>query len=176
MRHTNKTVHIVAGVAALALLAALVGVLVAIDQEPLGVDELLRMQLAGEDLEERKITIRGDLVFEPQSDFRFNALYLIDSSTPAERREPAYGFWFGLRIDGFHCQERHLSEALICSPFDPRQAQSYRFTGRLHSQQVGKRRVMWLSDVDFEGSRQLIGGNWQPVPLGEFGISLEETR
>lgn len=170
MQHTSKAVKVAIGVAVLALLLASVWLLVVRNEAPIDVDELWGMQYEGEELDGRSITVRGDAVFDPQSDFRFNALYLVDSLTPMERRSPADGFWFGIRIDGFTCQAGKRAGSLVCSPFDPSRARTFEFKGEIHTTQVGKRRVIWLSDIDFNRSRQLIEGSWLPIPLGEFEI------
>ncbi len=35
---------------------------------------------------------------------------------------------------------------------------------------------MWLSDMDFENSRQMVNGTWQSIPLGEFEIFVEQEK
>jgi len=145
LQHTSRAIIAAIGVAVLALLLASVWLLVVRNQAPIDVDELWDMQYEGEELEGRTITVRGDAVFDPQSDFRFNALYLVDSLTPAERRTPEDGFWFGIRIDGFACQAGKRAVYLVCSPFDPSRARTFEFKGEVHTTQVGKRRVIRLS-------------------------------
>jgi hypothetical protein len=150
----------------LLVLAGLLGM--GIQDHPLGIDELWRRQLGGQNLDGKTVLLRGEPIFDPHSDFRFNALYLVDAGTSEVFREPEFAFWFGIRIESFSCAEG--AGQLTCGPFDPRPAQALEFRGTLHVEQVGKKAILWLSDVDFAEARQLIGGRWQPLPFGEFTV------
>jgi hypothetical protein len=142
------------------------------ERRPRDVNDLWQLEYQTRHLEGTAARVRGALVFDPSSDFRFNAIYLLDSSTPAELRTPENGFWFGIGLDGVSCVATAAADALVCEPFDPTQASAYEFTGTLHLAQVGKKEVMWLSDIDFEHGRRLVDGRWQPIPLGRFVIPL----
>ncbi len=144
------------------------------ERQPISIDELWSMQYEGTGLEGKTAVVRGDTIFDPHSDFRFNALYLVDTQTPSERRDPAYAFWFGIRIDDISCETGESAATWVCQPFDPSQTTAFEFKGTIHLTQVGKRPVIWLSDIDFEHSRQLVDGIWQSIPLGEFEISIAE--
>jgi hypothetical protein len=140
-----------------------------------GVDELWRMEYENRNLEGNTVTVRGDMLFEPLSDFRFNSVYLVDTESPNSARTPEYGFWFGIGIDGISCSIDTVASLVICEPFDPSQAIAFEFRGKIHLEQIGKKEIMWMSDIDFEHSRQLINGKWEPIPLGEFTIPLERN-
>lgn len=118
-------------------------------------------------------TVRGDIIFEPASEFQFNAVYLVNEGTPSDNRIPENGFWFGVRIEGVTCDTDHLAKQVTCEPFDPTRASTYEFKGELNVETVGKKDILWLSDVDFERSRQLVDGEWKAIPLGSFTIPLE---
>lgn len=124
-------------------------------------------------LEGKTRTVRGELLFAPESDFQFNALYLMDPETPEDYRAPEYGYWFGIRIDGAVCNMDKEKEMVTCKPFNPTLATTYRFKGTIHLESVGKKDVMWMSDIDFEKSRQMVNGDWQPIPLGEYTFPIE---
>lgn len=124
-------------------------------------------------LEGETRTVRGELLFDPASDFQFNALYLIDPETPEEFRSPEYGFWFGIRIDGTWCNMNKEKEIVTCEPFNPSLSTTYEFKGTIHIESVGKKDVMWLSDIEFEKLRQMVNGKWQPIPLGEYTFPME---
>ncbi len=143
------------------------------EKRPVGVNELWQKEIEHGSLEGKTVTVQGDMIFEPFSDFRFNSIYLMDSETPEEYRMPSYGFWFGVRIDGVSCSADADKSTVTCEPFDPSKAKTFEFKGTIHLGRIGKKEIMWLSDVDFEHSRQLIDGKWEPIPLGEFIIPLE---
>ncbi len=71
-------------------------------------------------------------------------------------------------------QERETN--WTCKPFDPSQATAFEFKGTVHLKQIGKRPVMWLSNVDFENSRQMVNGTWQSIPMGEFEVFVEKEK
>ena len=171
-----KLLLIMLGVVILLLISGLVLLQILQARQPINIDELWNMQYDGTKLEGKTVVIRGDIVFDPHSDFRFNALYLVDFQTPSEYLEPSYAFWFGIKIDGFSCEASDISTIWICQPFEPNQAKSFEFKGTIHLTQVGKRPIMWLSDIDYERSRQLVDGMWQSIPLGQFEISLGEQE
>jgi len=62
-----------------------------------------------------------------------------------------------------------------CQPIDPTVASNFEFKGTIHIASVGKKEIMWLSDIDFESSRQLVDEKWQSIPLGKFVIPLEDN-
>ena len=143
-----------------------------IENRPVEVNQLwLSDSLAS--LEGKTRTVRGELVFAPASDFQYNALYLMDPDTPEEYRSPEFGFWFGIRIDGALCNIDKEKVMVTCEPFNPTLSSAYKFKGTIHIESVGKKDVMWLSDIDFEKSRQLVNGKWQPIPLGEYTFPIE---
>lgn len=139
---------------------------------PIGVNELWEVE-PRYSLEGETRTVRGNIIFEPTSDFQFNAVYLVNEGTPTENRSPENGFWFGVRIEGVTCDTDHLAKQVTCEPFDPTRASTYEFKGTLNIETVGKKDILWLSDVDFERSRQLVNGEWQAIPLGSFTIPPE---
>jgi len=143
------------------------------ENHPIGIDELWKREYEHGNLEGKTVTVRGDIVFEPLSDFRFNNLYLVDTETPEEFRMPDHGFWFGLRIGGISCTTYTDEKIVTCEPFDPSQATTFEFKGMLHFDQVGKKEIMWLSNIEFDQARQLVDGKWQSVPLGRFTIPIE---
>jgi hypothetical protein len=170
----RKAASILAAVLFFAVALGLVGIFISWNaNRPRGVNDLWQRELADRDLEGRELVVRGLVVVDPLSDFRFNALYLVDSSTPLEMRTPENGFWFGIGIDGASCTVTTTPDSAACEPFDPTRATTYELKGTAHLQQVGKKKVMWLSDVDFAHSRQLVDGKWQPIPLGRFIIPLK---
>ena len=143
------------------------------ENRPIGVNELWKTEYEHRNLEGKTVTVRGDMVCDPLSDFRFNALYLVDSDTPEEDREPSYGFWFGIKIDGISCMVDTNEGMVTCEPINPCQATAFEFKGTIHLDQVGKKEIMWLSDIEFEQARHLVNVKWQPVPLGKFTFPLE---
>ncbi len=146
------------------------------ENHPIGVDQLWQMENESRKLEGKTVTVRGDMVCDPLSDFRFNDLYVVDSETPEEYRAPSYGFWFGVRIDGISCTMDTNKGIVTCEPFNPCQAKTFEFKGTIHLDQVGKKEIMWLSDVEFEQARQLVDNKWQSVPLGSFTFPLEREQ
>jgi hypothetical protein len=141
----------------------------------IGVNELWQREFEHRNLEGKTVTVRGDILFEPLSDFRFNAVYLVDTESPSSDRTPEDGFWFGIGIDGISCHIDTNASLITCEPFDPSHATVFEFRGKLHLEQVGKKKIMWMSDIDFEHSRQLINGKWEAIPLGRFTIPLERN-
>jgi hypothetical protein len=137
-----------------------------------GVNQLWQREFEHKNLEGKIVTVKGEMIFEPLSDFRFNAIYLVDAETPISYRSPSHGFWFGIRIADVSCKVEVSANMMTCEPFDPNQATMFEFKGTVHLKQVGKKEIMWLSDIDFEHSRQLIHGKWEPIPVGEFTIPL----
>jgi hypothetical protein len=140
-----------------------------------GVNELWRREYENRNLEGKTVTVRGDIIFDPLSDFRFNSVYLVDTSSPHSDRTPENGFWFGIRIDDLSCSIDTDARLATCEPFDPSQATAFEFRGTIRLKQIGKKEIMWMSDIDFEHSHQLIDGEWEPIPLGEFTIPLERN-
>jgi hypothetical protein len=170
----SKSISIAIG--ALCIMLGIMGIYVACSgNHPKGINELWQQELDHNNLEGKTIVVRGDVVFEPLSDFRFNSLYLVDTATPSERRTPADGFWFGIRIDGVSCIVDTNANWTTCAPFDPTRATTFEFKGTVHLEQIGKKKIMWLSDVEFAHSHQLIDGRWQPIPLGRYIIPLEKN-
>jgi hypothetical protein len=137
------------------------------------VNQVWRM-LEDANMEGKRYTVRGDAIFIPGSDFKFNTLYLIDPETDSAYRQPEYGFWFGVRIADLSC--RADEDAWTCEPFDPSHAQAFELKGTLHTTQVGKKEILWLSGIDLAHSRQLINGEWRPIPEGKFTIPLREDH
>jgi hypothetical protein len=142
---------------------------------PVGVNELWEREYKNRNVEGKTVVVRGDILFEPFSDFRFNAVYIVDSETSMNLRSPSFAFWFGVGIDGVSCVMDGVESLMTCEPFDPTQGTVYEFKGTIHVDQIGKKEIMWLSDIDFENSRQLINGQWKPIPLGKFEIPLENN-
>lgn len=167
-RLNPRTAYISLGLLLL-VLAGLLGV--GIQDHPLGINELYPRQAGSHNLNGKTVLLRGEPIFEPHSDFRFNVLYLVDAEAPESLRDPAFGFWFGARIEGFACTAG--AGELVCGPFDPRRAQALEFRGTLHVEQVGKKAILWLSDVDFAEARQRVGGDWQPLVVEQFAIPLD---
>ena len=140
-------------------------------QRSYGVNQLWQMMLEDKKLEGKSMTVRGDAIFMPQSDFKFNALYLVDSDTEADFRQPEYAFWFGIRVEDLSCSAG--DNAWTCEPFDPSQAEAFQLNGTLHTKQVGKKDILWLSGIDLAHSQQLINGEWRPIQAGKFIIPLK---
>lgn len=143
-----------------------------IGNRPIGVNQLWQSD-SRYSLEGETRTVRGFILFAPASDFQFNALYLMNLETPEEYRSPEYGFWFGIRIDNAWCNIDKEKEMITCEPFNPSLSTTYEFKGTIHLESVGKKDIMWLSDIEFEKSRQMVNGNWQPIPLGEYTFPME---
>jgi len=157
------------------LLLISVGVFISLfTNRSVGVEELWKKEYENRKLEGMTVIVRGDILFEPLSDFQFNDIYLVDTETPSEHRTTSYAFWFGIGIEGVSCTIDTIGNLISCEPFDPTKATAFEFKGTIHLDQVGKKEIMWLSDIDFEHSHQLIDGEWQPIPLGEFVIPLEK--
>jgi hypothetical protein len=169
-QHRKRIILLVLGIGFLILAGLITIFSLRKSPQPIEVQDLWDMRYDGLELEDRTVIIRGDSIFDPNSDFRFNAFYLVDSQTANEYRTPEYAFWFGIRIDGLTCRAKESKPDWICEPFDPRQATIFEFKGTVHLKQIGKRPIMWLSDVDFENSRQMINGTWQSIPLGETEV------
>jgi hypothetical protein len=144
---------------------------VAIQHQAIEVGDLEQMLYDGQEVDGRTLIIQGDAVFDLQPDNYPNGLYLIDTQTPNDRRDTAYGYWFGIAIADLTCTVH--DKTVICQPFDPSHATAFEFTGTVHSAQAGKRRVMWLSNLDFEKSRQFMNGKWQPLSLGQFELPMK---
>ena len=169
-QHKLKIPFIPIGVVLLLLTAS--GIYFAwVQNRPLGVSEVWQMDFE-KSLDGRTVIVKGDVLLDPLSDFKFNRITIIDSETPVDFRTPEYGFWFGIGIDGASCAVDSLAKSATCEPFDPSLATTYLFKGTLHVEPVGKKDVMWLTDIDLDGSRCLIDGKWQPVELGKFIIPL----
>jgi hypothetical protein len=171
-KNTRKVLLLLSSVIALLLFGR--AIIYAINQRShTGVDEIWNMYYQGRDLEGKTVVIRGDAVFNPQPEYPFTELYLVSPDAPLEQREAPYGFWFGIGIADLTCQTTETS--MTCQPFDPSKATVFELKGTLHLVQIGKRPVIWLMDVDFEHSRQLVDGMWQTIPLGEFDISMSSV-
>jgi len=147
--------------------------LLQIENHPVEVNELWQFTPRSS-LNGKTRTVRGDIVFDPVSDFQFNALYLVDTESSMEYRAPEYGFWFGIRIDGAWCNIDKEKEMVNCRPFNPTLSTIYEFKGTINLEAVGKKDIMWLSDIDFEKSRQMVNGKWQPIPLGDYTFPMEK--
>ena len=50
-----------------------------------GVNELWQIEYQRRNLEGKTVIVRGDMVFEPLSDFRFNSVYLVNAGSPNSR-------------------------------------------------------------------------------------------
>ena len=172
IRQWSKSISVAIGI--FSFLLALAGTYIYWNENrPKGINELWEQEYNHRtNLEGQTIVVRGDMVFDPLSDFRFNSIYLLDSATASEYRAPAYGFWFGIRIDGVSCSIDTNAHSTTCEPFDPTRATTFEFKGTVHLEQVGKKKIMRLWDVDFAHSRQLVDGKWEPIPLGRFVIPL----
>ncbi len=141
---------------------------------PLGIDEIWKLK-SEQKLETGKtVVVHGNIVLQPDSDFRFNAIYLLDEDAPDTFRTPVNGFWFGLRIDGASCVQATNPNQYTCEPFDPGLTGPFEFKGTIHFKSVGKKEIMWLSDIDYESSRRWINGEWHKIPLGKFVLVLEK--
>jgi hypothetical protein len=157
------------GAGAILLLA--LGLLIAhIADRAMGINDLWQRQIEHRNLDGKVVKVRGLAIFEPQSDFKYNTLYLVDSDTEEAYRQPDYAFWFGIRIDDLSCSAD--DDTWTCEPFDPSQAQALELTGTLHITPVGKKDVMSLSGIDLAQSRQMINGKWLPIHTGKFIIPL----
>jgi hypothetical protein len=151
LRRGNIKKSLVAfGVVILILVTGIALLLSLKEKRPIGVDELRSMPKDGAELEGKTVLVGGDTIFDPYSDFGFNALYLVDTQTPSERRYPGYAFWFGIGIDDVSCETDGNTATWVCQPLDPSQATAFEFKGTVHLDFVGKRPVMSLSDIDFE--------------------------
>ena len=142
---------------------------------PVGVNELWEREYTNRNLEGKTMVVRGDILFEPFSEFRFNSVYIVDSDASIDLRSPSFAFWFGVGIDGVSCIVDDIENLMTCQPFDPTRAKMFEFKGTINIDQVGKKEIMWLSNINFENSRQFVDGKWQPIPLGKFVIPLENN-
>ena len=175
-QHDKRIILLVSGISFFILIGLIIVFALSGSPQRVGVQDLWNMQYDGMELENRTVIVRGDAIFTPNSEFRFNAFYLVDNQTANEYRTPEYAFWFGIRIDGLTCKAKESKTDWICEPFNPSQATAFEFKGTLHLEQVGKRPIMWLSDVDFENSRQMVNGTWESIPLGEAEVIVEKKE
>jgi hypothetical protein len=143
-------------------------------KRPLGVNELWRQRSENKIQNGDTVFVSGDILYQPDVDFGFDGIYLVDIETPDEQRTLVDGFWFGLRIADGSCIQDRDPNRLICEPFDPAQAKTFQFKGTIHFGFVGKKEVMWLADIDFEQSRRRIDGTWRDIPLGKFNIRIDK--
>lgn len=120
-----------------------------LENHPMDVNELWRVT-PRYSLEGETRTVRGIVVFDPTSDFQFNGVYLIDTETPDDFHSPVYGFWFGIRVDGVTCSTDTTKTAISCEPFGLIGGDPVELQGTIHLQQIGKKDIMWLTDVNFE--------------------------
>jgi hypothetical protein len=170
-KSASKTIIILGSIALLLLLTS--ASIIWVRYRVVSVNDLWKIEYNRRNLEGKVVNVRGDIIFEPNSDFRFNNVFLIDSSTSVDLRMPEDGFWFGIGIGDVSCIRDKVAMSITCEPFDPGQAMSYQFRGVVHLEQIGKKEIMWLSDIDFSHSRQLVDGKWQVIPIGEFIIPLK---
>jgi hypothetical protein len=167
MRSPKGWIALIAGITLLLVFGIL---LIFREGRPIGINDLWQRQIEHRNLDGKVVKVRGLAIFEPQSDFKYNALYLVDSETEEAYRQPDYAFWFGVRIDDLSCSAD--DDTWTCEPFDPSQAQAFELLGTLHITPVGKKDVMWLSGIDLAQSRQMINGKWLPIHTGKFIIPL----
>jgi len=139
---------------------------------PRNVNEVWKLEYSKGNLEGKVITVRGDIIFDPNSDFQFNGVFLIDSHAPIDLRTPADGFWFGISLPEVLCVVGKTDQDYICKPFDPTQAQSYQFWGVIHLRQIGEKKIMSLTNLDFDRSKLYINGRWQSISTGTFLIPV----
>ena len=61
---------------------------------------------------------------------------------------------------------------MTCTPINPFAADHFLFVGRLKINFLSDERMAYLElkDVDLSASRQLVNGNWQPIPTGAFSM------
>ncbi len=72
-----------------------------------------------------------------------------------------------IRIEGVDCRGNECG--ITCRPIDPRAAQTYEFVGRVSLKYWNERpSEIFLTNVDFNASLQLVNGAWEPIPGGEF--------
>ncbi|MBN1430846.1 MAG: hypothetical protein JXB07_20920 [Anaerolineae bacterium] len=162
-------------IAMIALVPALIAIVLfahpfILQPQAMGVDQLWHMKYKGEELEGKPVVIQGDTVFDSHADYHFN-LFLVDTLASTDEREPMSAFWFGICIADLKCEDK--GTVVVCQPFDPSQADAFAFTGTIHFAPAGMRPIMELTDIDFEQSRQLIDGEWLPIPLGEFEVPVD---
>ena len=139
----------------------------------IGVEENWEKDYASQNVDGKDVTIRGDILFEPLKGFHFYDVYLVDTETPIERRTHDYAVWFGVGLADIHCFVDNEQKIATCQPFDPTAASEFEFKGTVHFAPIGKKEIMWLSEIDFENSRQLVNGEWEPIPLGKFIVQFE---
>lgn len=137
------------------------------ESQTVGVDQLWREKY---NLESQTVAVRGVSVFDPHYDYG-PRLWLVDDQASANERQSRYAFYFGIEIAELECDDNGTT--MVCRPFDPGQADAFIFKGTLHLSPAGMFPVMDLIDIDFEQSRQLINGEWLPIPLGEFEIPID---
>lgn len=170
--NNSSRLKLIAGIVGVILILAAASILWARNRV-FNVNDLWGIEYPRKNLDGKMVTVQGDIVFEPLSDFRFNNVFLIDSSTAADLRTPEYGFWFGVGVGDISCVPNKSPLSFACEPFDPSQAAIYQFRGVIHVEQIGKKEIMWLSDIDLSRSRQWVKGKWQAIPKGEFIIPLK---
>ena len=140
---------------------------------PFGVGELWEREYKNRNLEGKTMIIRGDVLFDPQSGFHYYDVYILDTKTPNEARTHDYAIWFGVGLADISCFVDNEQKIATCQPFDPTAASKFEFKGTIHVAQIGKKEIMWLSDIDFENSCHFVDGKWLPIPLGKFVIPFE---
>jgi hypothetical protein len=171
-KNTRKILIVASSIVLFIILSA--AAMIWLRNRAVSVNDLWGIEYSNRNLEGKTVTVRGDIIFEPLSDFRFNNVFLIDSSTVADLRLPENGFWFGIGIGNISCITNKYEMSVTCEPFDPSRATTYQFKGVVHLDQVGKKEIMWLSDIDFNHSRQLVDGKWQPIPIGKFIVPVKK--
>lgn len=137
---------------------------------PIGVDEVWNMYYRGKSLEGKTLTIKGDVVFDPQPEYPFLDLYLVDSNTSSDQRVAgaSYAHWFGIGVPEFTCES--IETQITCYPFNPDQVGQFELKGTLYLIPSGKRPLIFLANIDFEQSRQFVNESWQPIELEEIVI------
>lgn len=76
-----------------------------------------------------------------------------------------------IEIDTPDCQGDECS--LTCTPFNPDKIEAFEFSGQLSVFYLrGHPCSLKLIHVDLPASKQMVNGNWEPIPTGTFTIPL----
>ncbi len=94
-QYSKKINFLVLGISFLILSGLIITFVLRKSPQPARIGDLWDMRDDGIELEGKTVIIRGDSIFDPDSEFRFNAFYLVDSQTANEYRTPEYAFGLG---------------------------------------------------------------------------------
>ena len=92
----------------------------------------------------------------------------VESDSSVNRQQT---IWVSTSETGLQCAGNECE--LVCRPFDPQRAEAFELVGRLRVQSINPNAYhLILDNLDIEASRQLIDGNWVPIPTETVTITL----